>query len=113
MSAKSGESTIIPWKVTEDRAPESIPDIEDWLNWNHDLDNPNDSEEDYASADESDIEYNNGIKHLECQEEHDVSITANVPGLGRPTRKSKRQAKKLFVTVNAVKMQRNKRGKKK
>jgi len=40
----------------EDSAPESISDTEDWLNWNGDLDNPNDSE-DYCAADvESDME---------------------------------------------------------
>jgi len=42
-----------------------------------------------------------------------VSAAPNVPGLVRPTRKSKRPAEKVLVTVNAVETQRNKGGKKK
>ena len=42
-----------------------------------------------------------------------VSTAPNVPGLVWPTQKSKRQAEKVLVTVNAVKMRRNKGGKKK
>jgi len=49
----------------EDSAPESISDTDDWLNWNGDLDNPNDSEDDCAADDESDIEQNNGINDSE------------------------------------------------
>jgi len=33
-----------PVESDEDSAPESISDTADWLNWNGDLDNPNDSE---------------------------------------------------------------------
>jgi hypothetical protein len=77
------------------------------------LDNPNDSEDDCAVDDGSDIGPNNGIEDLECPEQQDVSAAPNVPGLVRPTRKSKRQAEKLLVTVNAVETQRNKGGKKK
>ena len=71
------------------------------------MDNPNDSEEDCAGADESDIEHNNGIKHSECAEQQDVSAAPNLPGLVRPTQKSKRQADKVFVRVNAVETRRN------
>ena len=46
----------------DDSAPESILDTDDWLNWNGDLDNPNDSEEDSTADDESDIEHNNCIE---------------------------------------------------
>jgi hypothetical protein len=102
-----------PVESDDDSAPESISDTEDWLNWNGDLDNQNDSEEDCAVADEPDIEHNNGIEDPECPEQQDVSATPNVPGLVRPTRKSKRQAEKALVTVNAVEMRRNKGGKKK
>jgi len=63
--------------------------------------------------DESDIEHNNGIKDTECPEHQDVSAAPNVPGLVRPTRKSKRQAEKVLMTVNAVETRRNKGGKKK
>jgi len=102
-----------PVESDDDSAPESISDTEDWLNWNGDLDNPNDSEEDCAAADESDIEHNNGIEDPECPEQQDVRAAPNVPGLVRPTRKSKRQAEKVLVTVNAVETRRNKGGKKK
>jgi len=102
-----------PVESDDDSAPESISDTKHWLNWNGDLDNPNDSEEDCAAADESDIEHNNGIEDPECPEQQDVRAAPNVPGLVRPTRKSKRQAEKVLVTVNAVETRRNKGGKKK
>ena len=75
------------------------------------MDNPNDSEEDCAADDESNIEHNNGIEDPECPEQQDVSAAPNVPGLVRLTRKSKRQAEKVLVTVNAVETRRNKGGK--
>jgi len=77
------------------------------------LDNPNDSEDVCAADDESDIEQNNGIEDSECPEQQDVTAAANVPGLVRQTRKSKRQAENVLVTVNAVETRRNKGGKKK
>jgi len=100
-----------PVESDDDSASERISDTKHWLNWNGDLDNPNDSEEDCAAADESDIEHNNGIEDLECPEQQDVSAAPNVPGLVRPTRKSKRQAENVLVTVNAVETRRNKGGK--
>jgi len=54
-----------------------------------------------------------GIEDPECPEQQDVSAAPNVHGLVRPTRKSKRQAEKLLVTVNAAETLRNKGGKKK
>ena len=101
-----------PVESDEDSAPESISDTEDSLNWNGDLDNPNDSEEDCAADDDSDIEHNNCIEDPECPEQQDVCAAPNVPGLVRPTRKSKRQAEQVLVTVNAVETRRNKGGKK-
>jgi hypothetical protein len=101
-----------PVESGEDSAPESIPDTDEWLNWNRDLDNPNDSEENCAADDESNIEHNNCIEDSECPEQQDVSAVPNVPGLVRPTWKSKRQAEKVLVTVNAVEMRRNTGGKK-
>jgi len=100
-----------PVESDDDSPPESISDTDDWLNWNGDLDNPDDSEEDCAVDNESDIEHNNGIEDPECQEQQDVSAAPNVPGLVRPTRKSKRLAEKVLVTVNAVETWRNKGGK--
>jgi len=77
------------------------------------LDNPYDSEEDWAADDESDIQHNNGIEDQECPDQQDVSAARHVPGLGRPTRKSKRHAEKVLVTVTAVETRRNTGGKKK
>jgi len=102
-----------PVESYEDSAPESISDTDDWLNWNGDFHNPNDSEDDYAADDESDIEQYNGIEDSGCPEQQDVSTAPNVPGLVRPTRKSMRQAGKVLVTVSAVEPWRNKGGKKK
>ena len=70
--------------------------------------NPIDSEEDCAADDESDIEHSDGIEDPECPEQQDVSATPNVPGLVPPTRKSKRQAEKVLMMVNAVETRRNK-----
>jgi len=75
------------------------------------LDNPNDSKEDCAADDESDIQPNTDIDDPECPEQQDVCATPNVPGLVKPTRKSKRQGEKVLVTVSSVETQRNKGGK--
>jgi hypothetical protein len=97
-----------------DIAPESILDSEDWLNWNSNLNNPNDTEEDCAGDDDSDIEHNNGIEDPECTEQHDVIAAPNAMiGSVRPTRTSKRQAEQSLLTVNAGETQRNKGRKKK
>jgi len=48
-----------PVESDDDSTPESISDTNDWLNRNGDLDNPNDSEDDCAADDESDIGPNN------------------------------------------------------
>jgi len=77
------------------------------------LDNPNDSEEDCAADDESDIEPNTGIDDPECPEQQDASAAPNVPRFVWPTRKSNRQAEELLLMVNAVETWRNKGGKKK
>jgi len=102
-----------PVESDDDSEPESISVTDDWLNWNGDLDNPNDSEDDCAADDESDLGPKNGIEDLECPEQQDVSAAPNVPGLVRPTWKSKRQAEKLLVMANAVETRRNKGGKNK
>jgi hypothetical protein len=56
---------------------------------------------------------NNAIDDPKCLEQHDVSAAPNVPRLVRSTRKSKRLAEKVFVTVNVVETRRNTGGKKK
>jgi len=95
------------FKSDEDSAPERISDTEDWLNWNGDLDNLDDSEDDCAADVESDIEQNNSIEFAECPEQRDVSATPNVPGLIWPTRKSKEQAENGLMTINAIETRKN------
>jgi len=54
-----------PVESDDDSAPDSISDTEDWLNWNGDLDNSNDSEDDYAADVESDMDQDNSIEDPE------------------------------------------------
>jgi len=78
------------------------------LNWNADLDNPNDIEEDCVADLESDMEQDNSIQNPEYPAQRDVSTTPHVPGLIRPTQRSTRQAEQVLETVNAVETRRNK-----
>jgi len=48
-----------------DSVPDSVSNTDNWLNWNGNLDIPNDSEEGCTVDDESNVEHNNGIKNLE------------------------------------------------
>jgi len=79
-----------PVESDEDSAPEIILDTEDCLNWNCNINNPNDSKDNCPADIESDIEQDNRIEVPECPEQRDVSAARNVPALIRPTRKSKR-----------------------
>jgi len=76
---------------------------------NGNLDIPGDTKEDCTAEVESDLEQCNGIEDLECPLQGDLSPTPNVPGLIRPTPNAKRQAEKVFVTVNPIERRRNKR----
>jgi len=102
-----------PVESDEDCAPESISVTEDWLNRNGELDNPNDSEDDCAADVESDMNQDDSIEDPESQEQQDVSAAPNVPKLIRPTQKSKTQAEKVLVPLNAIETRRNKGVKKK
>jgi len=77
-----------PAESDENSAPESISDTENCLNWNGDLDNPNDSKDDWEADDKSDIEQDNGIEYPESPEKQDLSTPRNVPGLIPPTQRS-------------------------
>jgi hypothetical protein len=70
-------------------------------------------EAEWERDDESDLEQDNVIEDLETTAQQDVSAAQNVPGLIRPTWKSKRQAEKLIVTVSTMKTRRNKGNKNK
>jgi len=97
-----------PVESDQASAPASISDTDNWLNWNGNLDNPNDSKDDCAADYESNIEHNNGMEDPECPEQQDVSATPNIPGLVQATPKWKRQAELVLVIVNAVETRRNK-----
>jgi len=56
-----------PVENDEDSAPESISDTEDWLNWNGDLHNPNDSKEDWAADDDPNIKQKNCMRMRNAQ----------------------------------------------
>jgi len=80
-----GRSIRHPVESDEDSTSERISNTEDWLNWNGDLDNPNDSKDDFVADFESDIEQYNTVEDPECPEQRDMSAAPNVPGLIRPT----------------------------
>jgi len=90
----------------DNSAPESISDTENWLNWNGDLDNPNESEDDCEADNKSDVEQDNWVEDSECPEQQDVCAAHNVPGLIRPTGRSKKKTEKGLVTVNATETRR-------
>jgi hypothetical protein len=102
-----------PAESDEDSSPESISDTENWLNWNGDLDNPNDSEDDWEADNESDMELDNCSEVSETLEVRNVSAAPNVPGLIRPIRQSKKKIEKALLTVNIMETRRNKGIKKK
>jgi hypothetical protein len=97
----------------EDNAPQSIFDTEHWLNWNRNLDNPNDSEDDCTVDVQFEMEQDISMKNSESPEQRDESVAPNISVLIQPTWKSKRQAEKVLVTVNAMETRRNKGMKKK
>jgi hypothetical protein len=76
------------------------------------LDKPNNSKDDCAAGDESDIQPNNGIEELGCPVQQNLSAMPNVHRLVGPTQQSKRQHAKALVTVNAIETMRNRRVKK-
>jgi len=66
-----------PVESNEDSLPKTILDIKNWLNWNGDLDNPNDSEDDCAADVESNMDQDTRIQHPESQKQQDVSAAPN------------------------------------
>jgi len=97
-----------PAESDEDSSPESISDTENWLNWNRDLDNPNDSEDNWEADNESDMELDNCSEVSVTLEVRNVSAAPNVPGLIGPIRQSKKKVEKALLTVNIMEMRRNK-----
>jgi len=96
-----------PVETDDNSPPESIWDTADWLNWNGDFDNPNDSEDNWAGDVESEREQDRRIEDPECPEQWDVSAVPNVPGLIWPSWKSHQRAETVLMTVNAIEIRRN------
>ena len=96
-----------PAECDKDSAPDSISDSENWLDWNGNLDNLNDSEDIWEADTQSDIELLNGVKDSETTEQWDVSAAPHVPGLIRPPRRSKIQAEQVLMVVNTIETERN------
>jgi len=97
-----------PVEIDQDSTPETNSDADDWLHWNGALHDPNDSFDDCMAEVDSHIEQDNGIEDQESPKQRDVTATPNIPWLIRPTRQSKRQAEKVFMTYDLIEMRRNK-----
>jgi len=102
-----------PADSDEDSSPESISHTEKWIVWNGDLDNPNDSEDDWEAQNESDMELDNSSEESETMELPNVSAAPNVPGLIQPIVPSMKKVEKALLTVNIMEMRRDKGIKKK
>jgi len=96
-----------PAKSHQDSAPFSLWDCENWLDWNHDSDNPKQCKDDWEADNQSDIELDNGKEDLETPEQRDVNGAPNVPGFIQPIQRSKIMAAKVVVTDNAIETRRN------
>jgi len=92
-----------PAESDGDCAPESVSNIENWLNLNGDLDNPDDSEDDCEAENESDVKLDNYGEYPECPVQRDVCAAPNVPRLIQPTGRSRKKAERGLVTVNSIK----------
>jgi len=95
-----------PAESDDDSSPETISDTENWLNWNGDLDNPNESKDDWEADNESEAALDNCFEDPECPEQRDVWGASNVPGLIWPTWRSKEKTETVLVTVNATETRR-------
>jgi hypothetical protein len=84
----------------ENRSPDSISDTENWLNWNADLDNRNDSEDNWEAGNESDMEWNNGSDDSDTPEQPNVSAVPNVPRLIWPILTATKKVQKALIMVN-------------
>jgi len=95
-------------KSVEDRAPSTISDTANSLNFNGELDIRNDSGDDCAANIKSNIVQDNGIGNPEGATHRNMSAAPILSGMIQPTRTSKRPAEQVLVTVNAMKTWRKK-----
>jgi len=107
MFAKSVESNFIQLKVMRILYLKAFRTLKS-LNWNEDLNNPNDCEDNCIANDESDIKQEYSIEDPQCPEQQDVSAAPNDSRLIYPTQKSKTHTDQQLVTLNAIEMRMNK-----
>jgi len=96
-----------PAQWDEDSSPDSISETKTWLSWNGDLDNPNDSDDDWDTNNESAMELEKGREDAETPQQRNVNAAPNVPGLIRPKRRSTNKAEKLLMTFNIMERRRS------
>ena len=73
-----------PAKSDEDSSPESISDTKNWLNWNGNVDNPNDSEDNWEADNESAVDLDNSCEDSDTPDQQNMSAIPSVPGLIQP-----------------------------
>jgi len=83
-------------------------DTENWLNWNGDLDNPNESKDNKQVDDESDVEYDNSIEDLVDSEWQNVSAAPNTSELTLPLWRLMKLTDKVLMPVDTMYTRRNK-----
>jgi len=79
-----------------------------WLDWNGNFDDPNDSEDDWEADNESIMEQHNGVDNPETPGQQNVSATQSIPWLIQSTRRLKNIAENVLMTVNTMATRRNK-----
>jgi hypothetical protein len=102
-----------PAESDDDNSPESMSDTESWLTWNGDLDNRNESEDNWEADNESDMELDHGSKDSETSEQQNVRAALNVPRVIQPIRWTKKKVEKALMTVNMMETSTNTEIKKK
>jgi len=95
-------------KCDDDCAPDSISNNQNWINWNGDLHDLNQSEDDWVAHYKSNVELDNGFEDPKSPEQQDASTALTSARLIQPTQWSKKKAEKLLTTVNAIDTRRNK-----
>jgi len=91
-----------------DSSPESISDTENWLNWNGDFDNPNDSQDDWEADNQSHMELDNSREDSKTPGHLNVSAAPNIPRLIRPTWQSQQMVEYALMTVHIIETRLNK-----
>jgi hypothetical protein len=78
------------------------------LNWNGDLDYPNESEDEWVENDDSDVEVDDDIKAGESPWYRVVSAVRTVPDLIRRTLRSMKHNDEKLMTVSTMETRRKK-----